>query len=152
MSTNTTSERNEATVRKLLDEVINGRRPDLCDRYLAADRVDHQDYGMPQGWADGHAGFNNVLGPFIEAFPDLHLEVEFMVNDGDRVSVLLTTTGTFKGPFRGIQPTGKKFKANGVDIFRFNDEGKIAAHWGTFDAFAMLVQLGVVAPPGQPTA
>jgi predicted ester cyclase len=49
----------------------------------------------------------------------------------------------------GAPPTGKQFKVNGTDIFRFNDEGKVSAHWGVFDTFGMLAQLGLLPPPGQ---
>jgi len=46
----------------------------------------------------------------------------------------------------GVAPTGKQFKVNGVDIFGFNAEGKVSAHWGVFDTFGMLAQLGLVPP------
>jgi predicted ester cyclase len=149
MQTANVGERNVANARKLIDEVINTGKPELCDRYLAADRVDYQDYGLAPGMADGHEGFKRVLGGFFEAFPDLHLDVQFTVADGDRISFYISTTGTHRGPFMGMAPTGKRFKVNGTDIFRFNDEGKIAAHWGVFDTFGMLAQLGLVPQPGQ---
>jgi len=150
MVTASTTERNIANAKKLIEEVINAGRPELCDRYLAADRVDHQDYGLPPGMANGHEGFRRVLGVFFDAFPDLHLEVEFTIGDDDRIMLHISTTGTHTGAFMGMAPTGKTFKVNGVDIFRFNDEGKIAAHWGVFDTFGMMAQLGLVPPPGQP--
>ena len=143
-----TMEKNIANVHRLIDDVINERRLDLCDRYLAADRVDHTDYGLPPGAADGHEGFQRVLGPFCEAFPDLRLEIEFTVADGDRVVAHIATTGTHRSPFMGMPPTGKSFKVHGVDIFRFDDEGKIAVHWGVFDTFGMLAQLGLIPSPG----
>jgi steroid delta-isomerase-like uncharacterized protein len=149
MQTANAAEKNIATAKKLIDEVINTGQPELCDRYLAADRIDYQDYGLPPGMADGHEGFKRVLGGFFEAFPDLRLEVQFTVADDDRIMFYLSTTGTHRGPFMGVAPTGKRFKVNGVDIFRFNEEGKIAAHWGVFDTFGMLAQLGLVPPPGQ---
>lgn len=149
MLTATLIERNTANTKKLIDEVINAGKPELCDRYLAADRIDYQNYGLAPGLANGHEGFKRVLGPFIEAFPDLHLEVQFTVADDDRIMFYISTTGTHKGPFMGMAPTGKQFRVNGVDIFRFNDEGKIAAHWGVFDTFGMLAQLGLVPSLGQ---
>ena len=45
----------------------------LCDRYFAANRLDHQDYGLPPEAANGHDGFRRVLGDFFDAFPDLRL-------------------------------------------------------------------------------
>jgi steroid delta-isomerase-like uncharacterized protein len=131
-----------ATVQRLIDEVINTRQIDLCDRYLAPDRVDHQDYGLPRGAADGHEGFKKVLGPFCEAFPDLRLAIEFSVFDGDRLAAYVTTSGTQKGPFMGLPATGRSFKVKGTDIFRFNDEGQVSEHWGVFDTLGMLAQLG----------
>ena len=91
-----------------------------------------------------------VLGPFCDAFPDLHLDVQFTVADGGRIMVYSSTTGTHSGPFMGMAPTGKRLKVNGVGVFRFNDEGKVAAHWGVFDTFGMLAQLGLIPAPGQP--
>lgn len=135
------TQRNVVTAKRLIEEVINTGQLDLCDRYLAADRIDHTDYGLPPGAANGHEGFKRVLGGFIEAFPDLHLEVQFIVADEDRIMLHVSTTGTHRGPFMGMPSTGKSFQANGVDIFRFNAEGKIAEHWGVFDLFSALAQL-----------
>lgn len=140
-------ERNQASIRTLFEEVINAHRLDLCDRYLTTGRVDHQDYGLPPGAADGNEGFRRVLGPFCEAFPDLHLDIEFMTADEDRVVVYNATTGTHTGAFMGMAATGKKFKAIGVDVFRFDGNGKIAEHWGVFDTFGMLCQLGLCGSP-----
>jgi steroid delta-isomerase-like uncharacterized protein len=142
------TERNIANAKKLIEEVINARKPELCDRYLAANRVDHQDYGLPPGAANGHEGFRRVLGGFLEAFPDLHLEVQFVVADDDRVTFYLSTTGTHRGQLLGMPATGKTFKVNGADVFRFNEEGKVSEHWGVFDVFGMLAQLGLATIPG----
>ncbi|HEV7136578.1 MAG TPA: hypothetical protein VGN43_08080, partial [Steroidobacteraceae bacterium] len=54
-------ERNSACIRNLIEGVINAGRLDLCDRYLAADRVDHHDYGLPPGDADGREGLWRTL-------------------------------------------------------------------------------------------
>ena len=152
MTTNTTTERNKTTVQKLIDEVINAGRMDLCDRYLAADRIDEQDYGMPPGAANGHEGFRRVLGPFLEAFPDLRLAIQFMVADGKKLVVFLETTGTHRGAFMGVPATGKRFKVHGVDIFEFNEAGLVSHHIGVFNTFGMLSQLGLIPPAETPAA
>jgi steroid delta-isomerase-like uncharacterized protein len=148
MSSNVaTLERNKTTVRSLLAEVINTGRPELCGRYLAPDRIDHQDYGMQPGAADGHEGFKRVLGGFIDAFPDLTLTIDFMVADGEKLVAYLTTTGTHLAPFMGAPATGRRFSVKGVDIFAFNDAGLISDHWGAFDTFGMMMQLGLIPAP-----
>lgn len=152
MLRNVTIERNEATVRGLLDEVINTGRFDLCDRYLAPDRIDRQDYGMPPGMAYGHDGFRRVLGTFREAFPDLRLTIEFLVADGEKTVAYITTTGTHLGSFMGAPPTGRRFKVTGVDIFAFNAEGLVSDHWGAFDTLGVMRQLGLVPTPSMQEA
>lgn len=138
-----TIEKNIETARTLIDDVINTGRLDLCDRYLADDRIDHTDYGLPAGMADGQEGFRRVVGGFLEAFPDLRLEVQFIVAGDERIVFYISTTGTHRGSFMGMAATGKRFRSNGVDIFRFDAEGKIAEHWGVFDVFGTLAQLGL---------
>src|SRR5579864_4126850 len=133
MVTASNIERNKVCIRNLIGEVINAGRLDLCDRFLAVDRVDHQDYGLPPGAADGHEGFKRVLGVFRDAFPDLTLTIDFIVADDDKLVAYVTTTGTHLGAFMGAPPTGKRFKAQGADIFAFNDAGLVSDHWGAFD-------------------
>jgi steroid delta-isomerase-like uncharacterized protein len=146
MNANSNIERDMATVRNLIDQVINSGNIELCGRYLAADRIDHQDYGMPEGAADGHEGFRRVLGGFTEAFPDLRLTIQFMVGDGEKLVAYIETTGTHMRTFMGAPATGKRFKVNGTDIFEFNEAGLISHHWGTFDLLGLMLQLGMIPP------
>lgn len=138
------TERNMTNVRNLIDEVINQGRLDLCELYLAADRIDHENFGMPDGITSGHDGFHRVLGSFLEAFPDLHLSIKFMVADDEKLAVYLKTSGTHLGPFMGAAATGKRFEVSGVDIFEFNADGLVSHHWGAFDTLGVMLQLGVI--------
>lgn len=140
----TNTQRNVENAKKLIEEAINTGSLELGERYLASNRVDHMDYGLPAGAADGHEGFRRVLGGFVDAFPDLRLDIQFVTADDDRAAFYISTSGTHQGSFRGIPPTGKAFKVNGVDVFRFDGEGKISEHWGVFDTFGMMAQLGLV--------
>jgi steroid delta-isomerase-like uncharacterized protein len=142
-----TIERNKTVIRNLLSAVINPGRLDLCDRYLAADRVDHQGYGLPAGSADGHDGFKRVLGVFRDAFPDLNLTIDFFVADSEKLVAYITTEGTHLGTFMGAPATGKRFKVTGTDIFAFNDLGLVSEHWGAFDALGVMMQLGILPAP-----
>ena len=47
----------------------------------------------------------------------------------------------------GAPPTGKRFIANGVDIFAFNAAGLVSDHWGAFDTLGVMMQLDLIPAP-----
>ena len=69
-----------------------------------------------------------------------------MVADEDNVAIAYTVTGTQKGPFQGIPASGKKIKARGVQIAKFNKDGKIIERWGSSDEMGIMQQIGVSKP------
>ena len=82
------------------------------------------------------------------AFPDLHFEIEEQIAEGDRVVNRLVARGTHTSEFMGIPATGKEVTTNNVTIFRIAGD-KIIERWTIFDALGVMVQLGVVPPPGE---
>src|SRR5207244_13303690 len=108
--------------------------------------------GLPPESLRGYDGFRMIIGMFRGGFPDLRFTSEFMIAENDLVLSYNKVEGTQHGAFMGIPPTGKHFVASAADVCRFDAEGKIPAHWGVFDTFAMMVQLGVVPAPGQAAA
>jgi len=144
----TVQDRNKANFRKLLDDVINTGNLDGADQLLTIDRPDYQQFGLPPDLTKGYDGFKRVIGMFRAAFPDLRFASEFMIAEGDLVLSYNTIEGTHRGAFMGLPATGKRFKATAADICRFDADGKISAHWGVFDTFAMMVQLGAIPAPG----
>ncbi len=109
---------------------------------MTSDVKDH-DPAPDQG--NGPEGFIEFFQKFRAAFPDLKVAVETMVADEKQVAIAYTVTGTHQGEFQGIAPTGKKIKARGVQIARFED-GKIAERWGSSDELGMLKQIGAATP------
>jgi predicted ester cyclase len=83
------------------------------------------------------------------AFRDLQLTVDALIAEGDKVVARWTMRGTHLGEMRGgIAPTGKPFTVTGTTTNRLAD-GKIAEAWGNIDLLGLLLQLGLVTPPGQ---
>lgn len=74
------------------------------------------------------------------AFPDLQVEIEEQVAEGDRVAVRVMHRGTHRGDFLGIAPTGRAVAYEGTVIFRIADD-RIAERWGIVDLYGILVQL-----------
>lgn len=82
------------------------------------------------------------------AFPDLAVTTEDLIAEDDRVLTRYTLEGTHEGEFMGIEPTGAEVEVEGMSIGRIED-GKVVEGWTNMDVLGMLVQLGVVEPPGE---
>lgn len=135
-------EDNIATQERLGEAIVAGEL-DVLDEVFAADVVDH-DPAPDQG--PGPQGFKDFFSALRTAFPDLEVEVEKLVADDDHVAIAYTLSGTHEGDFNGVDPTGKKVTARGMQIGRFED-GKIVERWGSTDELGILQQLGAAPAP-----
>ncbi len=134
------SKQSNTETQKKMGEAINSGRLEALREIFAADVVDH-DPAPDQ--AKGPEGFIQFFTQFRSAFPDLAIAVEHMVADEDNISLAYTVTGTHQGNFLGIPATGKKIKARGMQIARF-ESGKIVERWGSSDELGILKQIGAV--------
>jgi steroid delta-isomerase-like uncharacterized protein len=87
------------------------------------------------------------LAAMRDAFPDLRIAEADSIREGDKVAFRWVMSGTYRGEFMGIAPTGERIEAMGMDIVRVSD-GEIVEHWGEFDAMGLLRQIGVIPRPG----
>jgi predicted ester cyclase len=89
-----------------------------------------------------------VFKLFRGAFPDIHIDVEKTVVEGDYVTVMCRVTGTHTGATLGFPPTGRRIDFNGMVLARVAN-GQFQEGWNCFDFLTMYQQLGVVPPaPG----
>jgi steroid delta-isomerase-like uncharacterized protein len=93
--------------------------------------------------ATGAQALVEVFATLHRAFPDLHVTVEDLIEEGDKVVGRNWVTGTHRGEYMGLAPTGKSIAYNEIFIFRF-DNGRVAETWGVVDVFAQMKQLGVI--------
>ncbi|MCZ7545371.1 MAG: ester cyclase [Anaerolineae bacterium] len=127
--------------RQVIEEGFNKGNYDALDSLFSSDYREHQ-FGLQSTLE----GFKRDIQSLRTAFPDLHLTIEDMVEDGEKVWVRMTARGTNQGPFFG-PPTGKAMTITVFDMCRFED-GKIVEHWGVPDRFALMAQLGLLPQPG----
>jgi predicted ester cyclase len=78
-----------------------------------------------------------------EAFPDTKLAVEDLLVDGDRAALRYRMTGTHRGLYLGIAPTGLRFDVEGIMVLRIAG-GRVAEEWHSPTELAILRQLGAV--------
>ena len=91
--------------------------------------------------ATGAQKLKEIFATLHRAYPDLHVAPEDLIAEGDRVVARNTVTGTHRGEYMGIPPTGKRVTYNEIFVFRVAD-GRIAETWGVVDVFSQMRQLG----------
>lgn len=143
------SEENKALFARLIDEFFNRGNNAVADEMFASNFVEHEQLpgGIP-GTADGVKQMNAM---FRAAFPDFKVRVDDLIAEGDQVVARTTWSGTQRGEFMGVPPTGKSVSFGVIDIVRFAN-GKVTEHWGQMDAMGMMMQLGAIPAPGQGAA
>lgn len=77
------------------------------------------------------------------AFPGYEMQIEKMIAEDDLVSVIGRATGTHKGSFMGMPPTGKSWDVPIHITYRI-EGGKIVDHWLVIDTAAFMQQLGMI--------
>jgi steroid delta-isomerase-like uncharacterized protein len=133
---------NKATVRRLLDAVNTGDAElvsQTIDEVFDPDVKQHTPFE-----ATGVQTFKEmVFARLYRAFPDLHITIEDLIEEGGKVVEKDTVTGTHQGEFNGLPPTGKSVSYNEIFIMRFVN-GRIAEIWGVVDIFSQMKQLGMI--------
>lgn len=81
------------------------------------------------------------FAPVFAAFPDWHWEVRNLAIDGDLISLHFSVTGTHRGAYQGIEPTGRTVEISQFTIYRV-ENGKFADVWDLADMNAVLSQIG----------
>lgn len=139
------TEQNKALVRRL-EEVFNRGNISLVDELFAPDFVEHEE--LPPGIPPGREAVKQLTTMFRSAFPDFKATIDDIVAEGDKVVIRQTWSGTHKGEFMGVPPTGKSVSFGVIDIVRIAG-GKLVEHWGQMDNMGMMQQLGAIPTPGQ---
>jgi steroid delta-isomerase-like uncharacterized protein len=134
----------KAIVRRDVEEFWNARNLAKVDEFFAPTYANHEP-NAPQ--VRDLAAFKQYAAALFAAFPDLHVTIEDMVAEGDQVAKRYSITGTHRGEWLGLPPTGKPATITGITIYRIAD-GKIVECWWSYDALGMLQQLGVIPVPG----
>ena len=139
------TEQNKALVRRL-EEVFNRGNMSMVDELFAPDFVEHEE--LPPGIPPGREAVKQLTTMFRSAFPDFKATIDDIVAEGDKVVIRQTWSGTHKGEFMGVPPTGKSVSFGVIDIIRIAG-GKFVEHWGQMDMMGMMQQLGAIPTPGQ---
>ena len=124
----------------LFVEMTNTHNPDLVDRFVAEDYVNHNDFV-----ADGREANRQFWAAFFTGLPDVRVTMEDLVVSGDRVVGRFTYRGTHTGNLLGIPASGKPVEMRSIDIWRVRD-GLFVEHWDELNLMQLFQQIGVLPP------
>jgi steroid delta-isomerase-like uncharacterized protein len=113
------------------------------DGYLALynDSVIH--HGYSSRIRPGVRGLREHYAGLLKGFPDLQVEIEDIIAQGEKVAHRFTFHGTHREEFLGISATGKRVSASGMQINLFS-AGKCIEVWSVHDSYKFLSQIGAV--------
>lgn len=111
---------------------------------IAEDIVDHA--AMP-GQVPGKEGIRWRFEQTFAGLADPEFKVVASVGEGPHLSQAYTFSATHTGTMMGIPATGKSFTVSAIDFTRI-ENGLMREHWGLLDVPAMMIQLGLMQPPG----
>jgi steroid delta-isomerase-like uncharacterized protein len=135
-----TPETNKALVRQFMERAFNEGDLTIVDAALTQDGIDHQE---PLG-TNFATHLKAVITMLRTAFPDLHFEIHDMLAEGELVAFRSTMTGTHRGPFQGLPPTGKPISVAHMHFVHLV-EGKTSDLWHVWDTAGLMRQLGTAA-------
>jgi steroid delta-isomerase-like uncharacterized protein len=129
----------ESVIRRLID-VVNSGDLDPLDEILSPDMV-YRTSGYPE--IHGIDEMKAFLDSGRTAFPDGRITIDRVVTGGDMVTYHYTFTGTHRGEWFGIPPTGRRISIATISMDRVVD-GKIVESVEVSDNLDFLQQLGII--------
>jgi predicted SnoaL-like aldol condensation-catalyzing enzyme len=112
-------------IRNHFEEFVNKKNVQIGNVNLAADFVD-RGADVPPGMPPGPAGAIQYVGGALKRFPDLHVQIEDMIAEDDKVVVRNHWTAT-------DSQNGKELEFRGIVIWRIANR-KIVERWACLEA------------------
>ncbi len=135
------SVQNKTAMRRLFEEAWNLANYDVVYEILSPEFVGHF---LPPEAPAGPEGFCMYIEGYRAAFPDLHMQVDDMIAEGDKVATRITFRGTHTGQMMHIAPTNKEVTLGAMIIARFDENGQYVEGWGEHDNLSLMQQLDAI--------
>ncbi len=142
------AEENKEKARRLLEEAFGQGKTEVLDEVLDPNFV-CWDPNSEAGEIRGAETFRGEIEYFRNAVPDLTYTVEDQVAEGERVVTRWRAAGTHEGEFFGVPGTGKRIEMSGIQIDRFDENGKMVEEWPEYDLLGVMRQMGAIPEPEQ---
>ena len=138
------TEQNKSIVRRWVEEGWNKGNLAVIDQLYAPNYVEH---GIQPETVNSSEALKQEVRMFLTGVPDLHISIDDLIAEGDKVVWRGIWKGTQTGPFMGIPATGKTATMTAIVIFRL-ENSRIVEGWVNIDLLGLMQQLGVIPMPG----
>jgi predicted enzyme related to lactoylglutathione lyase/predicted SnoaL-like aldol condensation-catalyzing enzyme len=109
-------------VREYFRRLINEKDLSVCAEMLGDEYIDHD---APQGTSPGPRKIKEYAAGFLEDYPDMHVEIDELMEEKNRVAARIMWHGTHK-------TTGEVFHKIGIVMIRMNEQGKFVERWSGY--------------------
>ena len=146
METTVSIEGHKAVLDRHFNQVLNQGQLDVVDEIYTSDYVldapvRSDGSSQARSLTQGREQLKQRVTLFRTAFPDIYFSQDEVVGEGDTVAVRYNFSGTHRGVFAGIMPSGRSISIMGILIAHLRD-GKISEAWSAFDSAELIKQLG----------
>jgi predicted ester cyclase len=122
---------------------VSGEHEAEVDAYFAPDYTFHG----PDGAEMDYEGLKAYFASLRAAFDDLTIRRGVIVVEGDYIACQTTIAGTFmrdftRSPVGLLPPNGNRVIFELMNIFRYDDQGRVVDEWVQTDNRSRLRQLG----------
>jgi steroid delta-isomerase-like uncharacterized protein len=134
-------QRNKEIVRIVTEKGFNEGDFDGLEQYFASEYQVHAP-GIQQPLS-GSGAFRFAVEMWRAAFPDIHVTVEDIAGEGEKVYCRFITRGTHTGELMGVPPTGKKITVHEMSCHRVVG-GKVTESWIGDNVPSIFQQIGAL--------
>jgi predicted ester cyclase len=79
----------------------------------------------------------------LSAFPDVVVDIEWTITEGDRVAGWASIRGTHAGEWRGLAATGRPIDVHGMIAIELGQDQAVRDFWLANDWLSIATQIGV---------
>lgn len=123
---------------------LSGDDPDELETYFDTERFE---FHGPDGFESDYAGLDGYFASLRDAFDDRTIRRGIILTEGDLMACQTWIEGTFTAPFTHspvgrVEPNGARVVMDLINIFRFDDQGRLIEEFVRTDNRSLLRQLG----------
>ncbi|MEM0947814.1 MAG: ester cyclase [Pseudomonadota bacterium] len=138
--------RRKTRLKDFLRKVWTEGDTEAVGTFIADSYTVHNDPGDPwHGQTLDRDGFTHRLVASRAAAPDQVFTPVEMIEEGDRIAVTWSWSGTHLGDLPGLPATGRAISMTGITVYGFDREDRLTGHWQIADRLGVYQQLSAPA-------